>query len=243
MAHDPFVLERVKADAPPSGPDRGAARGQCARRLPRPRFDARPHCRAIRSCWSTMSTPPAPPPRRRRGRCCAPAPASVDVLTFARVTILIPQFVKQLWHHISSAATRIFDEPGMPRVTIYTRQFCGYCTAAKRLLTELGVEFEEIDATGAPDKRQEMIDRSGRFTFPQIFIGDAPCGRLRRSLRICMRAANSTSCSRHEVSDAIHRRLHPAPLLDRRRGEHRDGRAPGARGRRRRAPSTCRRRR
>lgn len=60
---------------------------------------------------------------------------------------------------------------GMPHVTIYTRQFCGYCSAAKRLLSDKGVSFEEIDATGAPDKRNEMIKRSGRFTFPQIFIG------------------------------------------------------------------------
>ena len=59
----------------------------------------------------------------------------------------------------------------MPRVTIYTRQFCGYCSAAKRLLRDKGVDFEEIDATGAPEKRNEMIERSGRFTFPQIFIG------------------------------------------------------------------------
>jgi glutaredoxin 3 len=59
----------------------------------------------------------------------------------------------------------------MSRVTIYTRQFCGYCTAAKRLLQQKGVDFEEIDATGSPEKRREMIDRSGRFTFPQIFIG------------------------------------------------------------------------
>lgn len=59
----------------------------------------------------------------------------------------------------------------MPRVTIYTRQFCGYCTAAKRLLKAKAIDFEEIDATGAPDKRSEMISRSGRFTFPQIFIG------------------------------------------------------------------------
>jgi glutaredoxin 3 len=57
------------------------------------------------------------------------------------------------------------------RVTIYTRQFCGYCSAAKRLLRERGIEFDEIDATGSPDKRNEMIKRSGRFTFPQIFIG------------------------------------------------------------------------
>lgn len=59
----------------------------------------------------------------------------------------------------------------MPPVTIYTRQFCGYCTAAKRLLREKGIDFVEIDATTAPDKRSEMISRSGRFTFPQIFIG------------------------------------------------------------------------
>jgi len=58
-----------------------------------------------------------------------------------------------------------------PPVTIYTRQFCGYCSAAKSLLEELGVPFEEIDATGSAEKRREMIERSGRFTFPQIFIG------------------------------------------------------------------------
>lgn len=59
----------------------------------------------------------------------------------------------------------------MPNVTIYTRQFCGYCTAAKRLLRDRGIEFVEIDATASPEKRSEMIERSGRFTFPQIFIG------------------------------------------------------------------------
>jgi glutaredoxin 3 len=69
------------------------------------------------------------------------------------------------------ASKRNFDETSMPPVTIYTRQFCGYCSAAKRLLADMGVEFQEIDATGAPEKRQEMIERSGRFTFPQIFIG------------------------------------------------------------------------
>jgi glutaredoxin 3 len=64
----------------------------------------------------------------------------------------------------------------MPPVTIYTRQFCGYCTAAKRLLADKGVEFVEIDATGAPEKRTEMIQRSGRFTFPQIFVGSHHVG-------------------------------------------------------------------
>jgi len=64
----------------------------------------------------------------------------------------------------------------MSNVTIYTRQFCGYCSAAKRLLKEKGVSFHEIDATGAPELRQEMIHRSGRLTFPQIFIGDHHVG-------------------------------------------------------------------
>lgn len=64
----------------------------------------------------------------------------------------------------------------MPPVTIYTRQFCGYCSAAKSLLQELGVSFQEIDATGAPEKRAEMIQRSGRYTFPQIFIGSRHIG-------------------------------------------------------------------
>ena len=59
----------------------------------------------------------------------------------------------------------------MPPVTIYTRQFCGYCSAAKSLLKEMGISFNEIDATGSPEKRKEMIERSGRFTYPQIFIG------------------------------------------------------------------------
>jgi len=65
---------------------------------------------------------------------------------------------------------------GAPKVTIYTRKFCGYCSAAKSLLAEKGVAFDEIDATGAPEKRQEMIERSGRFTFPQIFIGEHHVG-------------------------------------------------------------------
>lgn len=64
----------------------------------------------------------------------------------------------------------------MRPVTIYTRQFCGYCTAAKRLLAEKGIDFVEIDATGDAGKRNEMITRSGRFTFPQIFIGERHVG-------------------------------------------------------------------
>lgn len=65
----------------------------------------------------------------------------------------------------------------MAHVVVYTRQLCGYCTAAKRLLDQKGVVFEEIDATGRPDARAEMIARArGRSTFPQIFVGDVHVG-------------------------------------------------------------------
>jgi glutaredoxin 3 len=65
----------------------------------------------------------------------------------------------------------------MKPVTIYTTPFCGYCMAAKSLLTGKGVAFEEIDVLRAPERRQEMIQRSnGGRTVPQIFIGGAPIG-------------------------------------------------------------------
>lgn len=65
----------------------------------------------------------------------------------------------------------------MASVVIYTRQFCGYCSAAKKLLETKGVEYEEHDATYAPDIRQEMVARSnGGTTFPQIFINNTHVG-------------------------------------------------------------------
>ena len=64
----------------------------------------------------------------------------------------------------------------MTDITIYTRMMCGYCTAAKRLLERKGVAFTEHDASFSQELRQEMMARSGRTTFPQIFIGDRHVG-------------------------------------------------------------------
>ena len=65
----------------------------------------------------------------------------------------------------------------MARVEIYTRMFCGYCTAAKRLLAGKGVEYEEYDITMGGPKRAEMIQRAnGRTSVPQIFIDDNHVG-------------------------------------------------------------------
>lgn len=64
----------------------------------------------------------------------------------------------------------------MADVLIYTRKMCGYCTAAKRLLGDKGVAFRELDATFDFDIKQEMMKKSGRNTFPQIFINDTHVG-------------------------------------------------------------------
>lgn len=64
----------------------------------------------------------------------------------------------------------------MASVTIYTRDFCGYCARAKALLQSKNVNFTEYNATENPQFRQEMMDKSGRNTFPQIFIGNQHVG-------------------------------------------------------------------
>jgi glutaredoxin 3 len=64
----------------------------------------------------------------------------------------------------------------MPQVTLYTRPYCPYCIRAVDLLEQKGVDFTEIEAGFDSEKRQEMMRRSGRTTFPQIFIGDQHIG-------------------------------------------------------------------
>ena len=65
----------------------------------------------------------------------------------------------------------------MPEIAIYTTRYCPYCDAAKRLLTRKGVEFTEIDVSGDPKSRSEMVARAnGRMTVPQIFIGSTHVG-------------------------------------------------------------------
>lgn len=65
----------------------------------------------------------------------------------------------------------------MQNVEIYTSPLCGYCHAAKRLLSDKGVSFVEYDVAREPGKRQEMLGRAnGRHTVPQIFIGDTYVG-------------------------------------------------------------------
>ncbi len=59
----------------------------------------------------------------------------------------------------------------MVKIEIYTTMLCPYCYRAKKLLSQHGADFTEIDVMAEPDCRREMIERAGgRRTVPQIFI-------------------------------------------------------------------------
>ena len=66
----------------------------------------------------------------------------------------------------------------MATVKMYTTDWCGYCSAAKRLLGNKGVTFEEINVGKQPELRAEMEQLSGRRTVPQIFINGQRVGGL-----------------------------------------------------------------
>jgi glutaredoxin 3 len=63
-----------------------------------------------------------------------------------------------------------------PTIVVYTTGWCPYCQRARSLLTEKGLEIEEINVDEDGKLREEMIARSGRRTVPQIFIGDKHVG-------------------------------------------------------------------
>lgn len=65
----------------------------------------------------------------------------------------------------------------MKPVEIYTSPLCGFCHAAKRLLTQKGVSFAEVDIFAQPGRKTEMIQRAnGGRTVPQIFVGETHVG-------------------------------------------------------------------
>ena len=65
----------------------------------------------------------------------------------------------------------------MPKVLIYATAVCPYCINAERLLTAKGVkEISKIRVDLQPELRLEMIQKTGRRTVPQIYIGEQHIG-------------------------------------------------------------------
>jgi glutaredoxin 3 len=64
----------------------------------------------------------------------------------------------------------------MPKVILYGTLLCPYCFAAKRLMKQNNIIYNEIRVDKKSELKQEMIAKSGRFTVPQIFINDYHVG-------------------------------------------------------------------
>lgn len=64
----------------------------------------------------------------------------------------------------------------MPKVLIYTKDYCAFCRYAKALLRSKHVDFEEIDVTQDEELQEKIFRLSGRRTVPQIFIDGKAMG-------------------------------------------------------------------
>jgi glutaredoxin 3 len=70
----------------------------------------------------------------------------------------------------------------MKSVTMYTTDFCPYCTSAKTLLQKRGIDYAEINLARDPDGRAELSRKTGMITFPQIVIEDETVGGFQELL-------------------------------------------------------------
>lgn len=59
---------------------------------------------------------------------------------------------------------------------MYSSDYCGFCFKARRLLESKGVSVKEINVDGNFRLREEMVEKSGRYTVPQIWIGEKHIG-------------------------------------------------------------------
>jgi GrxC family glutaredoxin len=68
------------------------------------------------------------------------------------------------------------EEQPMSDVEIYRTEHCPYCDMAEELLDEMDVDYEEIDVTHDQETREELVERTGQQTVPQIFIDGTSVG-------------------------------------------------------------------
>jgi glutaredoxin 3 len=70
------------------------------------------------------------------------------------------------------------------RVTVYSTDWCGFCEAAKRLLDERGIDYEQIDISGDAAFRQRVFDLSGQWTVPLVVVDGRTVGGFRELLQL-----------------------------------------------------------
>ena len=64
----------------------------------------------------------------------------------------------------------------MPRIVLYTTQWCGFCIRAKALLDARGLDFDEVSLDDDPTFRQSVWDLGGQWTVPLVLIDGEPVG-------------------------------------------------------------------
>src|SRR5262245_46686450 len=117
-------------------------------------------------CSSTTCSPRARPSAPAHAHCCGRAPP-------ASTCWCSPG----LWRGPALQYKAIDKFSLRIMIEIYTTRHCPYCHAAKRLLSRKGVEFSEVDVSGDPKRRSDMVARAnGRTTVPQIFVGSTHVG-------------------------------------------------------------------
>ena len=57
-------------------------------------------------------------------------------------------------------------------ITVFTTTTCAYCKMVKQYLTLKGKEFQEVDLSANPEKRQELFEKTGALTVPITQVGD-----------------------------------------------------------------------
>lgn len=67
----------------------------------------------------------------------------------------------------------------MANVTVYTKNLCSFCYAAKQLLKSKNFPFDEVNMEGDQELMIKIMKQSGQRTVPQIFVGDVSVGGYR----------------------------------------------------------------
>jgi glutaredoxin 3 len=67
---------------------------------------------------------------------------------------------------------------------VYSTDWCGFCEAAKRLLDEHGIDYEEIDISADPAFRQKVFDLAGQWTVPLVVVDGRAIGGFMELLQL-----------------------------------------------------------
>jgi len=67
----------------------------------------------------------------------------------------------------------------MKKVTVYSTEPCSFCSNAKALLSQRGIDYEEINLSKDPAGRAQLVERTGMLSFPQIVVEGEVLGGFR----------------------------------------------------------------